>query len=140
MRTSPVGGVGAIGSGLFKAYCLPTDQVGDAVRILGDKVGGLFQVTRVNIVSTTLRECRPVGVIAKKLDNTACIVQWGGILENVYDGLTYNESIFVGLDGRLTMTPPPRPAIRWLVLNHMGVVLSNSSILIDIQEPVILRP
>lgn len=93
----------------LRASCLATDLVGHAVRITGDKAGGLYQVTRVDIDAVDAQEARAIGVIVVKADTTTCVVQTSGLVSGVWSGLTPGQLMFVRSDATLSNTPPSRP-------------------------------
>jgi len=92
-----------------RAACLPTDAVGHAVRISGDRVAGKLQVARVDIDAAQASEARAFGIIASKPDALTCVVQTSGILADVLTGLTPGQLLFVSQDATLSGAPPSRP-------------------------------
>jgi hypothetical protein len=140
MRTLPIcidaGGF----SELVKAYCLASDNIGDAVRVSGNRISDFYQVTRVDINSSNPVEYNSIGVIVGKDSATVCIVRTCGIADELYTGLSYGLPIFVDTAGRLSMTRPANPSSGTRALILMGTVLSQATILMNIQAPVLLRP
>jgi hypothetical protein len=119
------------------AYCYATDAVGDVVYVMGNKVGEKYQVTKVDI--DDIATMPSVGVIIEKPDASECVVQVAGVIRGVYTGLTPHKMMFVGTDSRLTETPTPRkPTSGERAHQNMGYVLSNSELLLRVQQPIIL--
>jgi hypothetical protein len=81
---------------LGRANCLPTDLVGDCVRISSDKVGNKYQVQKVDITAGY----PAVGIVVKKYSISDCIVQFHGPLMDVYSSLSAGFSYVVGTDSR----------------------------------------
>jgi len=119
------------------ALCLATDAEGDVVRIRGNVVGDRYQVTKVNIDS--IPTLPGIGIIIQKTTSTECVVQTYGIVRDVYTGLTFHKRLFVGTTGRLIEGPPPRPTGGFRGVQAMGVVLSATELLLDVESPIILR-
>ena len=139
MNTRPVStGLGA--PQLLRANCLVSDAVGDAVCITGDRVGDLYQVTRVDIDNSNPRQAIAVGVIKSKSSSTLCLVQVSGEMRSLYSGLTPNRPIFVGVDGRLTQTRPPAPVTGKRMLRCMGQALADDVLLISPWSPTAIVP
>jgi hypothetical protein len=84
---------------LKKANCLAGDAVGDCVRFTGPRVGGLYQVEKIDI--SDVDELPSIGIIIRKISATLCVVQCAGPMSGIYTGLVPNEVYFVGTDGRL---------------------------------------
>jgi len=121
---------------VFAANCLASDTVGDVVYITGDKLGLFYQVTQVDIDDLT--KMPAAGVIIVKGSSTECIVQYAGIIQNIYTGLTPQLSLFVGTNGRLTHTVPPHPTTGPRVHQMMGIAIATTALLLDIKSPIIL--
>lgn len=147
MRLTVTGAQSRTDSTTFKAYCLVSDNVGDAVCIRGDRIGQIYQVTKVNIDDpNSIRSCA-VGVIRSKVPatnppevNILCTVQFGGELPLPDAGFDSGKLIFVGLDSRLTTTPPPLPDTGTRILQQVGTALANDVALLRIGSPVRLTP
>jgi hypothetical protein len=138
MRTLPVGIGGGL-TGAFRAYCYATDRPGDAVYIMGDKVGSTYQVTRVDIDDSDPVVAIAVGVIHSKQSPALCTVRVSGELDGVYTGLPPGRLVFVGTDGRLTVTPPARPLAGTRVLNAVGYTLASGAIMVRVASPARLQ-
>jgi hypothetical protein len=86
------------------AICTALESVEDVVYISGNPVSGVIQVRTVD---PTLRSKMPgIGIIISKSSDTDCRIKLFGVIENFYTGLTANGPLYVGIDGRLTHTPP----------------------------------
>jgi hypothetical protein len=112
----------------LKASCLATDTVGDCVYISADYSGIRYSVTRADPRDTL--KMPAVGIIISKSSPTLCKVQWSGELAGVYTGLTVNKPIFVGLDGRVTITPPGPLTGGYSFVQNLGVIVGTSRILL----------
>jgi len=131
MRTIPVGsGMPGQGSSAVKAYCFNSDLPGHAVRILGNKVGGLFQVTKVNIASLNHTESVAVGIIASKASASTCVVVLSGLLTGVYSGLDYGIPLFIGDDSYLYNVPPIRPISGTKMIQFIASAMASDTILV----------
>jgi hypothetical protein len=89
------------------ALCDTSDQVGNCVYIAGDAVGSTYVVRTAD--PTDPEKMPVVGVLWKKRSATECRVRLFGELKGVYAGLSPGLPLYVGLDGRLTHTPPENP-------------------------------
>jgi hypothetical protein len=119
------------------AFCLVTDAVKDVVHISGPKIGEYYQVTKVDI--DDLGTMPGFGIIIRKLSDTICIVQTSGVVSSVYAGLTPSKPLFVGTDARLTdVVTPHKPTPGSRVLQIMGLALSASDLLLNVESPIIL--
>lgn len=118
------------------ATCLASDDVGHAVRITGDRVGGLYQVTRADIDAAASHEARSAGLIVSKTDSTTCVVQTSGILVGIFSGLTPGRLLFVGTDATLSTTPPSRPSsgrrtiqpLAYAVASDVAIIAPGASV------------
>lgn len=122
------------------ARCLSADQVGHAVRVTGDKIDGLHQVTRTDIDATTPSEAKSVGVIASKSDSTTCVVQTSGVLAGVLSGLTPGRLLFVDTDATLTITPPPRPSSGERTIQALAYAIASDAAVIAPQLALRVLP
>lgn len=117
------------------ANCLVTDAVRDCVISTGDRIGGLYQVTKFDprVVSSG----PSWGLIVEKKTTTVCVVQLFGLVEGVYTSLAVNKVVWVGLDSRLTTDPSsvtPLPSAQ-VFLQQMGTTLSSDVVLLLPQTP-----
>jgi len=131
------GGAGASGIQLFKANCLDTDVVGNAVYVSSDKVGSLYQVTTVDI--TDKIKMPAFGIISRKSSLTECWVQFGGIIKNYSSGMTPNDRFFIGDDGKITAMVPVRPVSGIKFVQVVARAASSEDIAVKIEHPLILR-
>jgi hypothetical protein len=129
------GVVGA--SSKFLAFCFATDAIGDAVYIMGNKVGDRYQVTKVDIDDPA--KWKSIGIIVYKSSASECVVQCGGLVYGVYTGLTPDAWLFVDTNSRLIEGPPARPTAGLRATQNMGVVLSTTDLLLHVKSPIILR-
>jgi hypothetical protein len=123
-------------SNIFKALCFSTDLVGDAVYIMGDRVNGSFQVTKVDIDEANVIKAVACGVIIQKLTSTTCNVQTGGRILGLYTGLTPGLSLFVQTDSRLGHTPPVEPLAGTRVVQPLAYALAADVLLIRPWPPI----
>ena len=123
-------------SGRFYANCYASDAVGDAVYVVGDKVGDLYQVAKVDI--TDRNKMPAVGVIVDKLTSTECVVQVSGIWEGAFTGLTPNVPLFAGSSGQLVEARPPNPALGIQAIQSVARALSSTDVHISVTMPTIL--
>ena len=135
MRLQSTSGTTGQAAGLFLAVCAPTDPVGAAVYISGAPVGEKYKVSKVDIALSYTMPA--VGVIAKKLTSTECIVQTSGILKGVFTGLTLNKAMWADVNALLTQTLPPAPVTGKLYIQQMGAALSSTDVIITVLQPYI---
>lgn len=64
---------------------------------------------------------RSIGVIARKLSSTRCVVVESGLMEDVYSSLDVGREYGVGSDSRLSLSLPSYPSTGAQLLMHMGV-------------------
>lgn len=142
MILQPVTGAGGSGAtDVLDANCLSTDAVKDVVHIAGDKGGGRYTVTKVDIAAVSAVDAVGVGVIISKDsgDPTLCQVQISGLLEDVYTGLTPGRRLFIGTNSQLTETPPAHPLTGTRLVQKMGYALASNVVLVAPEEPMRLR-
>jgi hypothetical protein len=133
LHAAPVGAVS--GDEFLSAFCFSTDAVGDAVYIMGDKVGDTFQVTKVDI--NNIATVPAIGIILLKESSTSCIVQTAGIMVGIYTGRTPHKPQFIGLDAKLYETPPAEPTSGRRAVQIVAQALSTSDLLIHPKSPII---
>lgn len=115
---------------LGRANCLATDIVGDVVRIRAAKTGNRFEVEKVDI--STIGSPPAVGVVAKKLAATDCIVHFHGPLRSVYTGLTPGRAYLVGSDSRPALVGGANyPVGGSDYFQQMGVSTSDDELLVS---------
>lgn len=127
----------ATDSQFLVAFCFSTDNVGDAVYVMGPKVGDHYQVTASNI--DDVATAPSVGIIIEKQSPTECVVQTTGIVYGVYAGLTPNKPLFIGTTSQLTETVPPhKPTPGRRTLQLMGQAISATELLLSVRSPILL--
>lgn len=124
----------------LRANCLSSDAVGHAVRITGDEVGGLYQVTRVDIDATTSQEAVAFGIIVSKQSSTTCVVQTSGVLSGVLSGLTSGKLLFVATNATLSDAPPARPSTGKRLIHAIAYALASDVAIIRPLAPVWVLP
>ena len=122
----------------FKAYCLVSDSVGDAVYIRGDRIDLVYQVTKVNIDALSAIQACTVGLIRTKLTATTCIVQTSGEFNT--SGLTPGKLLFVSTQSQISCAPPDHPLTGTRILQTLGTALASDVALLRIGPPVRLIP
>jgi len=109
-----------------RANCQATDDVGDFVSIVSDKVGGLVQVEKVDV--TDLSTMPAIGVISHKLSAIDCIIQLSGIY--VTSGLTAGTPYVIGIDSQLSPSPPTPTPLGLAITQGVGSAISSTELLI----------
>lgn len=105
-------GTGTGATSTVEADCLASDAIGDVVSAQAAPIAGVMQVTRVD--PTDLATMPAVGLIVSKSTTTRCTVLLHGTVPvgTLVDvPPVANERLFIGLNGRLTATPPPGPVL-----------------------------
>jgi hypothetical protein len=87
--------------------CDSADLIGNAVYISGDAVSNKYSVCTADPIDSA--KMPAIGVLWTKKTSTTGTVRLFGELKNVYTGLTPGAPLYVGLDSRLTHTPPVNP-------------------------------
>ena len=121
---------------VIRAKCLATDSIGDAVSSTGEKVGGLYQVTKTDIDNIAPSLSFSIGVISSKITTTTCIVVINGILTNIYIDLDIGSHAFVGVDGALTTTRPAKPLSGSRIIQIIGYAITSTDVIISPMTPV----
>ena len=139
MRTRAIAGTSSVvGPPAFiPAFCFSTDAVGDFVYIMGNKVGVNYQVTKVDIDTTS--KMPAVGVIISKSSPTDCVVQVAGVVRGLYSGLVYNKRQFIGSDSR-PATAFVRPLSNFRLVQVLGIAISSDEILLRFETPTVILP
>lgn len=135
LQTAPLS---SSGDQLLEAFCFASDVVGRAVYIMGNKVGDKYQVTTVDI--DNIITVPAIGIILEKLTSTTCIVQTGGIIRDIYTGLTPQKPLFIGTDGMLTHTVASYPLTGRRAHQMMGQALATTELFLHVKSPIILVP
>jgi len=100
------------------AACIASDAVNDFVYVTGPAVGGLAQVSRVDIAD--IAKMPAVGIITTKSTPTRCVVALAGVI--TVTGLIPGATYFVGPNGQPTsVRPPAGPGGRFI--QAVGVAL-----------------
>lgn len=110
---------------LRRGICDPSLLVGDCVVIDGPKVGPHVVVDLADPLAASYRPA--AGIVTRKYSSTLCLVQFFGPMAGVYSGLTPGAPYFVGVDGRLTATPPTSPA----VVQQIGIATDSGELLVN---------
>lgn len=120
---------------VFEAECLSTDAVGDCVQARVPN-GGIYHVTKVDPWDET--KMPSAGIIISKSDLTHCVVQFGGVVDGVYGGLTVRKPLFIDDGGGLTQTlPTPGPGQSFFV-QGMGSAIDDTAFVLN-PGPILIR-
>jgi len=119
------------------ADCQTADTVGDMVRISADAVSGIYQVTKIDIVSSPTE--LPLGMVIAKLTATRCVVQVGGEIVGIYTGLTPGRQLFIDAAGKLSHVVPTHPGSGVKSVHPAAQALSADALFLRIQQPSIIR-
>lgn len=118
----------------ISANCLASDSVGDCVYITGDRVAGLYQVTRVDIEDAA--KIPTIGIIQSKSSSTECIVHLHGVLEGVFTGMTPNKVQFIGFSGSIVESLPVANSVPGFVwIQSVGQALASDVIMVHM-DPI----
>lgn len=120
------GTVPPVASETLDANCLATDEVGHWVHITAEPIAGLYQVEKVDV--TDLATMPSIGVIISKSSATSCEIQTQGIVTTT--GLTAGVPYVIGLDSKLSASPPAPTAIGKTITQGVGTALSSTELLI----------
>lgn len=121
----------------FRANCLSTDAVGIFVYVTGPSVGGVPQVSQVDI--TVPGKFPAVGIIVEKSDPTTCLVQVRGEIEVSPAALVPGRPYFVGLDGVITNLPPaPLPGVT-AAIQSIGTAIDLGRLLLNVHAQLYLH-
>jgi hypothetical protein len=119
--------IAVTGSFELPAICQPTDQVGDLVHISGDSLGGVIQVTKVDI--TDYSKMPGVGAIIGKSSPTQCKILRYGILS--VTGLVPGKIYFVDFDGTPTPIRPVAVGNQKVLIQVIGVAIDSSKLMLN---------
>ncbi len=103
------------------ASCTPTDAVGDLVFVAGPAMGGVMQVSRIDIANVA--KMPAVGIIAAKPTPTSCRVVLAGVVRAT--GLTAGARYFAGAGGQPTPVRPV-PGVGGCFIQPIGVAIDDS--------------
>lgn len=135
MKTESSGVAAAISSAVvLRANCLVTDLVGDAFYISADRIGDLYQITKVDIDDVDITKAEAIGIIRLKIDATTCYIQLFGELSGVYSGLTPNARLFVDTTSQLREGPPAEATGR--LFHQIARASAADVIFIDPKVPI----
>jgi len=112
-------------------------RVGDMVRISAAAVGGVYQVTKVDIVASPTE--LPLGMVISKLTTTRCVVQVGGEVVGIYSGLIPGKQLFIDSAGKLSHAVPNHPVTGVKSVHPAAQALSTDALFLRIQVPSIIR-
>jgi hypothetical protein len=104
--------------------CLAGDAIGDLVYCSGMPVGGDLQVAKADATDPDKRP--PIGVIASKVSSTECTIQYGGLTEELYAGLTPGKTYWLGSAGLPVEDPPGGHPCQYI-----GVAVSDKVIALN---------
>ena len=135
MATIVIPGGGSVASNTLTANCTAADDLGDCVKISGDAVAGVYQVTSVDI---TAPDPNPAcGIIISKSSPTDCVVQVSGTMSGIYTGLTSGRLYFVDVNSRLDTAPPVPPGVGdTRYVQAMGQAVSDDVIVLAPAIPI----
>lgn len=125
-----------LGNQVFLAQCQASDAVGDAVYVAGPASGTRFTVSKVDIDDAG--KMPAIGVIIQKSSDTECVVQFQGIVRNIYEAMIPQKPLFIGTDSRPSYNIPPRPLSGRRFVQHIAHALSETTVLISVRNPLIL--
>jgi len=123
-------GVASISTGVaggspnsFTGICLNTIQVGDLVFAAGPN-------RTVDLADPVNMTKMPViGIVSSKPTPSSCIVQTTGIATGL-SGLTAGQYVFIGRNGRPTMTSPTPALGETLVHQPLGIAIDSTSMVL----------
>lgn len=137
MRLQATATSGSAANQYIPAFCFSTDAVGDFVYVMGDAVGNIYQVTKLD--PTNESKMPFAGVIIEKSGPQDCIVQLTGVVQGAYSALTPGKLILAGLDAKPAETID-RPTTGVRIRQVVGIALSSTDMLIQPMVPVITLP
>lgn len=109
------------------ANCQATDLIGDVVYVTGDQVGGLPQVSRVDV--TDPFKMPGVAVIIAKSAPTDCTILRYGLLS--MSGLTPGRTYVVDASGRPSLVPPVAPPGGYALIQVVGAALDSTRLILN---------
>ncbi len=119
------------------ADCQVAEAVGDMVRVSAAAVGGIYQVTKLDITNGVVQ--LPLGMVILKLTTTRCVVQVGGEILGIYTGLTPGKQLFINNASRLTHVVPTPPGSGVKSVHLAAQALSTDALFLRIQVPSVIR-
>lgn len=106
-----------------EAECLSGDTVGKVVYIRADISAGRYVVETAD--PSTFSKMPAIGMIISKASSTICTVQFRGIVQGIYSGMTPGAMLFVSTTGSL-VSSPPTPGPSRMFIQNMGVALGSN--------------
>lgn len=111
---------------LVPARCAPSDLVGDAVCIVGDLLAGSIQVGRADPFQIVRMPA--VGILVAKQDATHGSVAILGLQELA--GFSPGARLFVGQDGRPTVTPMVPARTQPMFVQSLGQAMDSGHVFV----------
>ena len=108
---------------IFEATCDTSNAVGDLVYLIGTR-----DVRKADIDDRSKTPAR--GIIVDKITATSCLVQTSG--EVSMSGLVVGATYFVGVDGRPSAVPPPRPVLGLRAVQVIGTAVDSSTLILSL--------
>jgi hypothetical protein len=109
--------------------CLATDDVGDCVYATGTATAGVYPVTKVDPAQYS--PPLAFGIIIDKEDATTCKVRLSGLVAGIYGGMTPGDRMFLAPDGGLTNVVPAPAVGGYMMIQPMGIAVSDDAIAIN---------
>lgn len=116
------------------ADCLASDSVGDLVYVSGPPVAGRIQVEKVDIDDGA--KMPAMAVIASKSSPTTCVIRISGEYTLNTASFTEGNIVFVQENGAMGTTPPPRPNSGTRLIQRIGIALTPTRVVLNIQPLV----
>lgn len=138
MILQPIGSTSGFGK-VHPASCPPGVLAGHAVYISGDVIAGVYQVETVDIDNSDSKKAIGVALCVSKITSISCTIQFDGLVDGVFVGLTPGRRLFVGTDGKLYETPPAYPVSGFRVVQKMGYAVGSGMLLLAPDEPMMIR-
>ena len=114
------------------AICQPGNVVGDWVFL--EQANDPYTVDSAD--PSDLDKMPSVGVIVSKSTSTACKIQWRGMTEAIFTGLSIGKIYFLGSDSKLASQPPaPGVGESYYV---QPVCIATSATTVDVQPDISL--
>jgi hypothetical protein len=104
-------------------------------------VGGVYQVSTVDIDSASVEPSIAIGVIKQKPTDITCVVHLLGPLAIApFAGMIPGRRVFVGTSGEIIDTTPAEPASgQKRILQRVGYVLADGVVMVNPDEPIQMR-
>lgn len=121
----------------FAANCSSTDINGQFVYITGPSIGGLPQVTKVDISTSGMYPA--VGVLIEKNTPTRCTVHVIGEFAVSPANLIPGKPYFIGSDSMLTHIPPVALVGGFVAVQAVGTAIDYGRLLLNVHPQLFLR-